>query len=147
CAVVVELTAGTAGAVASTLPEAARLFEAVDDPRLRLCLDTCHLFAAGYALHEPYGVAACFEELGAVGLADRLVLVHANDAKYERGSRRDRHEHIGEGFIGVEGFFGILRRPEVQDVSFVVETPGTLEDHARNVATLKRLAANEYGPD
>lgn len=142
CDVVVELTAGTAGSVAATFPEAARLFGAVGDPRLKLCADTCHLFAAGYALDEPDGVAACFEELHASGLGDRLVLIHANDAKYERGARRDRHEHIGQGGIGVEGFFEILHRPEVQDLALVVETPGRLEDHARNIATLRRLAGD-----
>ncbi len=144
CDVVVELTAGTTGSVAATFPQAARLFEAVGQPhpRLRLCADTCHLFAAGYALDEPEGVAACFEELHESGLTERLVLIHANDARYERGSHRDRHEHIGEGFIGVEGFFEILHRPEVRDLSIVVETPGSLEDHARNIATLRRLAAD-----
>jgi deoxyribonuclease IV len=142
CDVVVELTAGTVGSVAATFPEAARLFDAVDDHRLKLCADTCHLFAAGYALDEPEGVAACFEELRTSGLDDRLVLIHANDAKYVRGSRRDRHEHIGQGGIGVEGFFEILHRPEVQDLALVVETPGRLEDHARDIATLRRLAAD-----
>jgi deoxyribonuclease-4 len=142
CDVVVELTAGTAGSVAATFPEAARLFEAVDDHRLKLCADTCHLFAAGYALDEPAGVAACFAELRTNGLDDRLVLIHANDAKYGRGSRRDRHEHIGQGGIGVEGFFQILHRPEVQDLALVIETPGRLEDHARDIATLRRLAAD-----
>jgi len=142
CDVVVELTAGTAGSVAATFPEAAHLFEAVGDPRLKLCADTCHLFAAGYALDEPEGVAACFEELHASGLGDRLVLIHANDAKYERGARRDRHEHIGQGGIGVEGFFEILHRPEVHDLALVVETHGRLEDQARNIATLRRLAAD-----
>jgi deoxyribonuclease-4 len=142
CDVVVELTAGTAGSVAATFPEAARLFDAVDDHRLKLCADTCHLFAAGYALDEPEGVAACFEELRTSGLDDRLVLIHANDAKYGRGSRRDRHEHIGQGGIGVEGFFEILHRPEVQHLALVVETPGRLEDHARDIATLRRLAAD-----
>jgi deoxyribonuclease IV len=142
CEVVVELTAGTAGSVAATFPEAARLFDAVDDRRLKLCADTCHLFAAGYALDEPKGVAACFEELRTSGLYDRLVLIHANDTKYGRGSRRDRHEHIGQGGIGVEGFFEILYRPEVQDLALVVETPGRLEDHARDIATLRRLAAD-----
>ena len=142
CAVVVELTAGTVGSVASTFPEAARLFEAVEDPRLRLCADTCHLFAAGYGLDRPDGIADCFEELRATGLAERLVLIHANDAKHEGGSHRDRHEHIGEGRIGVEGFFGFLHRPEVRDLSVVVETPGDLADHSRNIATLRRLAAD-----
>jgi deoxyribonuclease-4 len=142
CDLVVELTAGTAGSVAATFPEAARLFDAVDDHRLKLCADTCHLFAAGYALDETEGVAACFEELRTSGLDDRLVLIHANDAKYGRGSRRDRHEHIGQGGIGVEGFFEILHRPEVQDLALVVETPGRLEDHARDIATLRRLASD-----
>jgi deoxyribonuclease IV len=142
CDVVVELTAGTAGSVAATFPEAARLFDAVGNQRLKLCADTCHLFAAGYALDEPDGVAACFEELRRSGLDHRLVLIHANDAKYGRGSRRDRHEHIGQGGIGVEGFFEILHRPEVQDLALVVETPGRLEDHARDIATLRRLAAD-----
>ncbi len=139
--VVVELTAGTAGSVAATIPDALRLFETVDHPALALCLDTCHLFAAGYALDRPEGVAACFDELGASGLGSRLVLVHANDAKHGRGSRLDRHEHVGEGHIGVEGFFEILRRPELADVALVVETPGSLQDHARNIATLRRLAS------
>jgi len=142
CDVIVELTAGTAGSIAATFPQASRLFDAVGDPRLKLCADTCHLFAAGYALDEPEGLAACFEELHASGMGERLVLIHANDAKYERGSRRDRHEHIGQGGIGVEGFFEILHRPEVQDLALVVETPGTLADHARNIATLRRLAAD-----
>jgi len=142
CAILVELTAGTAGSVAATFPEAARLFEAVGHAGLGLCADTCHLFAAGYALDEPDGVAGCFEELRSTGLAERLTLIHANDAKYERGSHRDRHEHIGQGRIGVEGFYEILRRPEVRDLSFVIETPGTLSDHARNIATLRRLAAD-----
>ncbi|HXF73444.1 MAG TPA: TIM barrel protein, partial [Actinomycetota bacterium] len=138
-AVAVELMAGTAGAVASTLPEAARLFDAVGDDRLRLCLDTCHLFAAGYALDELDGVAACFEELRAVGLADRLILVHANDARHPRGSRRDRHEHPGRGRIGREGFRAILARPELAGLSVIVETEGDARAHRRDVAFLRRL--------
>lgn len=135
--VVVELTAGTAGSIAATFPEAGALFEAVGDPRLALCADTCHLFAAGYALDDEDGVAACFDDLRATGFVDRLLLIHANDAKGERGSHRDRHENVGEGNIGVEGFMAILRLPEVQEIPFVVETPGDL---ARNIATLRRLA-------
>jgi deoxyribonuclease-4 len=141
-AVIVELTAGTSGSVAATIADALRLFEAVDHPRLALCLDTCHLFAAGYALDRPEGVAACFDELRASGLGPRLLLVHANDAKHPRGSRLDRHEHIGEGHIGVEGFFEILRRPELADLALVVETPGPLHELARNIATLRRLATS-----
>jgi deoxyribonuclease IV len=121
----VELMAATAGAVASTMEEAGRLFDAVDDPRLGLVLDTCHLFAAGYALDEPSGVDALFEELRVAGLSDRLALIHLNDAKFGRGSRRDRHEVVGDGAIGLEGFAAFLRRPEVRDLCLVVETPAS----------------------
>jgi deoxyribonuclease IV len=136
----VELMAGTSGAVASTLGEARTLFDAVDDERLGLVLDTCHLFATGYALDEPEGVDACFAELRASGVADRLTLIHANDAKFPRGSRRDRHENIGEGEIGLEGFRAVLRQPEVADISVIVETPHGGELHRRDVNRLRTLA-------
>lgn len=137
---IVELMAGTAGAVASTLAEARALFDAVGDERLGLCLDTCHLFAAGYGLDDAEGVATCFEELGELGLGDRLALMHANDAKHPRGAHRDRHERIGEGLIGVEGFSEILHRPEVAGLDIVLETPADLEQRTRELATLRRLA-------
>jgi deoxyribonuclease-4 len=136
----VELMAGTSGAVASNLAEARELFEAVDDERLGLVLDTCHLFATGYALEAPEGVTACFEELEAVGLRERLALIHLNDAKYERDSRRDRHERIGEGRIGVEGFAAILGRPEVAGLDLVLETPSDREQRIRELETLRSLA-------
>ena len=138
---IVELMAGTMGSVATTIPEAAHLFRAVDHPRLRLCLDTCHLFAGGYALDTPDGVRRCFAELRTHGLTRRLVLVHANDAKFPRGSRRDRHENVGKGHIGREGFRAVLADPAVRRVSVVCETPGTREDHRRDIAALRELAA------
>src|SRR5205807_2763671 len=121
---IVELMAGTMGSVATTIPEAARLFEAVDHERLRLCLDTCHLFAGGYELDTPEGVRRCFAELRKHGLTRRLVLVHANEAKLPRGSRRDRHENVAKGFIGREGFRAILADPAVRRCAVVCETPG-----------------------
>jgi deoxyribonuclease-4 len=137
----VELMAGTSGAVASTLPEAAGLFELVDDERLGLCLDTCHLFAAGYALDEPAGVDACFEELQRAALASRLQLIHVNDAKGARGSRRDRHERIGEGHIGVKGFFTILHRPELRELDLVLETPADREQRIRELSRQTPVAS------
>ena len=139
--VVVELMAGSMGAVASTVAEAVRLFDAVPGgDRLRLCLDTCHLFAAGYALDEPDGVRACFDELAGSGLASRLVVVHANDAEFARGSRRDRHANIGTGGIGLDGFGAILARPEVAACAILCETPGDEAVRRRDVARLKELA-------
>jgi deoxyribonuclease-4 len=139
--VLVELTAGTAGAVASRLPEARELFDAAGNPpSLGLCLDTCHLFAAGYDLSTAAGVTDTFAELRRVRLASKLALVHANDSAFGLGQRRDSHTHIGRGHIGEAGFRAVLAQPAVRRAAVVCETPGRLEDHARNVAALRRLA-------
>ena len=139
--VVVELMAGGSGAVASTFAEAAELVEAVGrSDRLRLCVDTCHLFAAGYPLDDPEGVRRCFGEMRRAGLSRRLVLVHANDAKYPLGSRRDAHENVGRGHIGRTGFAAVLSDSAVRRCAVLCETPGKLDDHRRDVATLRELA-------
>ncbi|MGZ8636315.1 MAG: deoxyribonuclease IV [Actinomycetota bacterium] len=135
----VELMAATSGAVASTVEEAARLFDEVADERLGLVLDTCHLFATGYALDAADGVDALFAELHDTGLADRLRLIHANDAKFERGSRRDRHEVVGEGMIGLAGFAAIVARPEVRDLSLVIETPSSGEQRRLELDRIRSL--------
>jgi deoxyribonuclease IV len=137
--VLVELMAGTRGAVASTVVEAAELLGRVADASVGLCLDTCHLFATGYGLDTAEGVAALFDELGTEGLADRIGLMHANDSEYGRGEHRDRHAPIGEGHIGSEGFGSMLARPEVSDLAFVLETPGEAADHAEQIALLRAL--------
>ena len=138
--VVVELTAGGAGSVASSISEAAELLRAVGHhPRVALCLDTCHLFAAGYPLDSPSGVAGTLDELRRHRLTRRLKLVHANDAKAPRGSHRDRHEHIGEGFIGDEGFRAILADPAVRRGAVLIETPGRLDEDLRNLERLRSL--------
>lgn len=145
--VLVELMAGTAGAVASTFPEARELFDRCSmHERLALCADTCHLFAAGYALDEPAGVARCFGELRRAGLARRLALVHANDSRFGRGEHRDSHTHIGRGHIGERGFAAILADPAVRRCPVVCETAGGPAEHRRDVATLRRLAGLDGAP-
>ncbi len=140
--VFVELTAGTVGSVASTFREYRELLDACHaHPRLALCADTCHLFAAGYDLHTESGVGTCFDEVRGLGLSRRLRLIHANDSKFAVGARRDSHTHIGEGHIGEAGFRAILHHPAVRACTVLCETPGRLEDHARNIATLRRLAS------
>jgi deoxyribonuclease IV len=139
--VFVELTAGGAGSVASTFREFREVLDATGkDRRLALCADTCHLFATGYRLDEKAGVAAGLEELRTLGLARRLRLIHANDSTFPRGAHRDSHTHIGQGYIGMTGFRAILTHPLVQRCIVLCETPGRLEDHARNIATLRGLA-------
>jgi deoxyribonuclease IV len=139
--VVLELTAGGAGAVASTIPQAAELIEAVDHPRVALCLDTSHLFAAGAPLDEADGARRTLDEVDARGLGDRLRVIHANDARDPRGSRRDRHEHPGHGLIGEAGLSAVLAHPAVRGCTVLMETRGGPEEHRRDVATLRRLAS------
>lgn len=138
--ILVELMAGTSGAVASTVPEAARLLEATDVDTLQLCLDTCHLFAAGYAIDTAEGVEGLFAELKAEGLTDRVTLIHANDSLYPRGERRDRHENIGDGFIGLDGWRSIVGRPELTELTLILETPGEAERQAADITLLRSLA-------
>ena len=138
--ILVELMAGTSGAVASTIAEAARLLEAADLDGLQVCLDMCHLFAAGYALDTAEGVDALFAELHAEGIAERIGLIHANDSLYPRGERRDRHENIGDGFIGPDGWRAIVARPELADLALILETPGEADRQAEDIAFLRSLA-------
>lgn len=108
--------------------------------RLGVCLDTCHVFAAGYDLSSAEATIRMVEKFDqVVGLA-RLRCVHANDSKHPRGSRKDRHEHIGKGEIGESAFAALLSDARLEDVPFVVETPDAEECHAVNVAALWRLA-------
>jgi deoxyribonuclease-4 len=140
-AVLLELTAGGAGTVASTIPEAAELLDAADGhPRLGLCLDTCHLFAAGYALDRPDGVADFFADVRGQGLAERVGLVHGNDARDPRGSRRDRHTDPGHGHIGETGFRAIFDEPLIRNLAVVAEVRGREEHHKEVVTDLRRLA-------
>jgi deoxyribonuclease IV len=140
-AVIVELTAGGSGSVASTFAQFRELLDATGrHPRLALCADTCHLFAAGYELDTPEGVRDCFDQVHRLRLTRRLRLIHANDSKFPLGAHRDSHTHIGKGHIGEKGFGAILAHPAVRRCAVICETPGRLEDHARNIATLRRLA-------
>ncbi|HVT68745.1 MAG TPA: deoxyribonuclease IV [Trebonia sp.] len=119
-------------------------------PKAGVCLDTCHVFAAGHDLTADGGVAAMLAE---AGLADggagpgRVRLVHANDSLLGCGSRRDRHETIGAGLIGTGPFRELLAHPALAGTPFVVETPGGKTGHARDIATLKGLRAGRPAAD
>lgn len=110
-------------------------------PKAGVCLDTCHLFAAGHDLTADGGVTAMLDELSAAGADGRVKLVHANDSAGGCGSKRDRHATIGAGMIGTAPFGELLTA--LPDVPFVVETPGGKQGHARDIATLKELQAAE----
>jgi deoxyribonuclease-4 len=135
-----ELTSGAKGAVASHPEQAAELIEACGcHPRLGICLDTCHLHAAGYDLTGPEGVDLLISEVRELVGLDRLQLIHTNDSRDARGSRRDRHWHIGKGGIGREGFRALVEHPALGEVPLICETPGEVEEDRANVARLKDL--------
>jgi deoxyribonuclease IV len=133
---VLELTAGTRGALAARFEEMAELLAACDHhPRLKVCMDTCHAQAAGYDLGDPVGAAKALDELFAT-LGDRVVLVHANDSRDPVGAGRDRHCPIGTGTIGDQGFTAILAHPGLAGLPVITETTG---DPAQMAADLARL--------
>jgi deoxyribonuclease-4 len=138
--VVVELMAGTSGAVASIPSDAQDLFTAVADDRLGLCLDTAHLFAAGVPLDVADGVDGLSDELRGRGLAERLSLVHANDSVFERGARRDRHADIGDGLIGEDGWRALANDSLLGSVPWILETPGDAARQRADIARLRTLA-------
>lgn len=142
--VLLETTAGSGTALGWRFEELAELRGAVPPPhrgRVGVCLDTAHVFAAGYDLRNDYGaVMEAFDD--ALGL-DLLRLLHVNDSRTELGSRVDRHAHVGEGELGEDGFRELMRDPRLARVPRILETPkdddATASDR-RNLAVLRRLA-------
>jgi deoxyribonuclease-4 len=136
----IEPTAGGGAPLAATVGDLAPLFDALEfHPRLGVCLDTCHAWAAGHDLATPGGVRATLNALVRAVGRGRLGLIHANDSKDPIGSGRDRHTNIGTGQIGVEPFGELFRHPATRNVPVVVETPGDVEAHTRDLVTLKSL--------
>lgn len=121
----IENSAGAGDHIGSKFAEIGSMIEKVESCRLRVCLDTQHTFGAGYNIADPNEIDAVMSEFDdAIGL-DRLGAVHANDSKVEFGSGVDRHENIGQGNIGVEGFKTIMGHSAFADVPFLLEVPGT----------------------
>lgn len=136
----VEPTAGGGQPVAATIDDLPPLFAALDwHPRLGVCLDTCHAFAAGHNVAAPGGMRRLLNALVRAVGRDRLRLVHANDSKDALGSGRDRHANIGAGHIGTEPFAELFRHSATRGVPVLVETPGDVDLHIRDIATLKSL--------
>ncbi|MEV4436405.1 deoxyribonuclease IV [Streptomyces sp. NPDC049585] len=135
-----EPTAGQGASLCSLVADLGPYFEALEHhPKLGVCLDTCHLFAAGHDLAEPGGVKATLDELVSVVGEGRLGLIHANDSKDVVGAHKDRHANIGAGHIGAEPFGELFAHPETAGVPLTIETPGGKEGHAADVARLKAL--------
>lgn len=139
---ILENSAGQGNCCGKDWAELGALVRGLDnDPRVAVCIDTCHAFAMGHDLATPEGCELAMTEFDhEIGL-DRLVAVHANDSKMPLGGVRDRHENIGDGQIGYDGFRTIMAHPAFADVPFLLEVPGIdgKGPDAENIARLKRL--------
>ena len=140
CAVSLEATAGTGHNLGFRLEHLARIRRDGPTERLSVCLDTAHLFGAGYDMRTAEAVAALSRQVEEILGWEVVAVAHLNDSKVGLGSRKDRHEPIGEGLIGGEGFRAFLAIPRIRRIPCVIETPKG-EGMARlNLAKLRDLA-------
>ena len=141
--VILEHTAGQGTSLGWRFAQIARMIEHLDgDPRVGVCLDTCHLWGAGYDLASDAGYDATFESFGRLIGFDRLRVFHVNDSKKPLGSRRDRHEHIGKGLIGLTAFRRLLNDTRFDGLPMILETPKTENRSATSVQVDPLDAAN-----
>jgi deoxyribonuclease IV len=141
--IALETTAGQGSCLGSKFEQLAYIISRVRQPeRLCVCLDTAHIFAAGYNIGSESAIRNTFREFDRVIGRDRLVAIHVNDSKTARGSRVDRHEHIGKGKIGLEAFRFIMRDRRFREIPKVLETPKgkDLAEDVQNLKTLRALA-------
>jgi deoxyribonuclease-4 len=138
---ILENSAGAGGTIGSRFYDLGRILREVGNPRVKVCLDTQHCYAAGYDVATAEGLELAMTEFeNEIGF-DQRVAVHANDSKVGLGSGRDRHENIGEGNIGLEGFRRILAHRAFREVPFLLEVPGydNKGPDQPNVDVLKKL--------
>jgi len=142
--VLLENTAGSGAALGSRFEELAIMREfagQLTDLKIGFCIDTCHCLASGYDIATAAGLKKTVTEIDRVLGIDHVPVIHSNDSKTPLNSHVDRHEHIGQGYIGEEGFRRILRHPKLRSKAFILETPYDKEgDDVRNLETLKRLS-------
>jgi deoxyribonuclease-4 len=133
----IEISAGAGMVIGDTFEEVAEILDGVGHQELGVCFDTAHAFASGYDLRDAKTVNATFEQFDQTIGLDRLQMSHCNDSKVELGGRKDRHEHLGKGFIGLEGFRAIVSHPKLQNINLYLETEP--EDQAEDFAFLRSV--------
>jgi deoxyribonuclease-4 len=143
--ILLETTAGQGTTIGRTFEELAAIIAKVaDKARVGVCFDTCHVFAAGYELRTPEGYAETMRSFDETVGLDRIKAFHLNDSKNPLGSRKDRHDHIGEGELGLDGFRHLINDPRFAGRPGIMETPKDADDDGndvRNMATLRGLVA------
>lgn len=135
-----ENTAGQGDTIGDTFEELAEILSGIDYPRVGICIDTAHLLASGYDIRTKPALRKTLGKLSsAIGL-NRVKLIHGNDSKAALGEKKDRHEHIGKGKVGKEGFKAIVNDPSLKNLNMIVELPpdGVAED----IELLKQMRDN-----
>ncbi|MCA9265083.1 MAG: deoxyribonuclease IV [Planctomycetales bacterium] len=146
--ILLETTAGQGSNLGWQFEQLAAILQEMQEPkRIGLCVDTCHLHAAGYPIHHAEGYAETYDQFDNILGLDRIRAFHLNDSKTPLASRKDRHEHIGQGEIGLEGFRLLVNDERFQSVPMYLETPkGKREEDGQdwdavNIAVLRSLVA------
>ncbi|MBW6508556.1 MAG: deoxyribonuclease IV [Desulfuromonadales bacterium] len=140
--ILLENTAGQGHSLGASLDQLAWALERLDPGRFGVCLDTCHAFAAGYDISTSQGYEQLMELIDRLIGIDLVQLFHLNDSKKPLGSRVDRHEHVGQGLIGVEGFRCLMQDQRFADCPKIIETPPGESNcyDLENLALLRHLA-------
>ena len=135
-----EPTAGQGQSLVKKLDDLANYLQALENhPKVGICLDTCHVFAAGHDIAKRGGMKETLDLLVEIAGVERIQLIHANDSMDVCGALKDRHQNIGDGFIGVDPFAELLAHPAVANAPLILETPGAEPEHGKEVALLKKL--------
>jgi deoxyribonuclease IV len=140
--VLLETTAGQGSGLGHAFEQLSSIMDQVKDvDRLGICLDTSHIFAAGYDIRSPASYRRTIDTFDSVIGIEKLYMIHLNDSKKELGSRVDRHEHIGEGYIGINAFEWFMNDPRFRDVPKIIETPKHKGDQDCDRVNLNKLRA------
>ncbi|MFM7542248.1 MAG: deoxyribonuclease IV [Actinomycetales bacterium] len=135
-----EPTAGQGQSLVRKLEDLNNYFEALEwHPKVGVCLDTCHVYAAGHDIKTKGGMKKTIDLLVEIVGVERIQLIHANDSMDVLGSLKDRHQNLGEGEIGKQPFAELLEHPAISNAPLILETPGEEPEHGSEVALLKKL--------
>lgn len=148
--VILENSAGAGHLVGRTMSEIGEIIDKTGGKNVGVCIDTCHAFAGGYAVHTRTGLSRLLDEIDSEFGSEFVNIIHLNDSKAPLGSHIDRHEHIGQGQIGLDGMHLILSEPRLRHLPFIMETPkssnGTPDADLANLRTAHRLIPSDLRP-
>jgi deoxyribonuclease-4 len=137
--VLFENTAGEKGDLGKNFEELKKLLEPFKDLKVGVCIDTCHAFAYGYPINTAEGFDAFKKEADSTVGIESIRAVHCNDSKVQLGNKKDRHEHIGLGYMGIQAFRLFLKDPYFSNLPYYLETPKEDDWDRKNLQTLKKI--------